>query len=37
MQQPTASTTKCYRYAFVALTFLMAGGVVSRSADAQQK
>lgn len=36
MQQPTASTTKCYRYAFVALTFLMVGGVVSRSADAQQ-
>jgi len=36
MQQPTASTTKRYRCAFVALAFLMVGGVVLRSADAQQ-
>ena len=36
MQQPAVSTTKRYRYAFVALAFLLAGGVVSRAADAQQ-
>ncbi|MGB6539683.1 MAG: PQQ-dependent sugar dehydrogenase [Xanthobacteraceae bacterium] len=36
MQQPTASTTKRHRYAFAALAFLLAGGVVLRSADAQQ-
>jgi glucose/arabinose dehydrogenase len=36
MQQPTASTTKRRRYAFVALAFLMIGGVVLRAADAQQ-
>ncbi len=36
MQQPAVSTTKRHRYAFVALAFLLAGGVVSRAADAQQ-
>jgi glucose/arabinose dehydrogenase len=36
MQQSTASTTKRYNYAFVALAFLLAGGIASRSADAPQ-